>query len=145
MEEKILLSVLITAFVSGFFWFFVFNVTSRYIRRRKKRKKTNREMKFTLPDRENTFVRSRLSTVLNREFCEAEKQAEKLAIEFTQALKTLEKISGAPLSTAEKIEVGQMQDELLFLETKAVFSAKEVSLINEKFARLLKLSAKYGV
>ena len=102
-------------------------------------------MKFTLPDRENTFIRSRLSTVLNREFCEAERQEEKLAIEFTQALKTLDKISVAPLSTAEKIEVGRMQDELRAFEEKEAFSAKEVSSINEKFARLLKLSAKYGV
>ena len=145
MEEKILLSVVITAFVSGFFWLFIFYLCSIIFRRRKRRGNANREMKFTLPDRENTFIRSRLSTVLNREFCEAERQEEKLAIEFTQALKTLDKISVAPLSTAEKIEVGRMQDELRAFEEKEAFSAKEVSSINEKFARLLKLSAKYGV
>ena len=98
-----------------------------------------------MPDRENTFVRSRLSTVLNGAFCVAERQEEKLAIEFSQALKMLDKILIAPLSTAEKIEVGQMQSDLRAFEAKEAFSAKEVSSINEKFARLLKLSAKHGV
>ena len=145
MEERIFLIIATTAFVSGFFWLFVFYLFSLCFRRRKKRKRVNRELKFALPDRENTFVRSRLSTVLNVEFCEAEKQEEKLAIEFSQALKMLDKISIAPLSTAEKIEVGQMQGDLRAFEEKERFSAKEVSSINEKFARLLKLSAKYGV
>ena len=145
MEESIFLIIATTAFVSGFFWLFVFYLFSLCFRRRKKRKRVNRELKFALPDRENTFVRSRLSTVLNVEFCEAEKQEEKLAIEFSQALKMLDKISIAPLSTAEKIEVGQMQGDLRAFEEKERFSAKEVSSINEKFARLLKLSAKYGV
>lgn len=145
MEETIFLSVVITACVSGVFWLFIFYLFSLFVRRRKKRENANREMKFTLPDRENTFVRSRLSTALNREFCDAERQEEKLAVEFTQALKMLDKISIAPLSTAEKIEVGQMQGELRAFEEKERFSAKEVSSINEKFSRLLKLSAKYGV
>ncbi len=145
MEERIFLCITITAVVSGFFWFFIFYLFSRIFRRRKRRKSANREVEFTLPDRENTFVRSRLSTVLNREFCEAERQEEKLAIEFSQALKLLDKISIAPLSAAEKIEVGQMQSDLRAFEEKQTFSVKEVSSINEKFARLLKLSAKYGV
>ncbi len=139
------LIIAITAFVSSFFWLFIFSLFSLLSRRRKRRKNANREVKFTLPDRENTFVRARLSTVLNREFCQAQRQEEKLAIEFSQALKMLDKISIAPLSAAEKIEVGQMQGDLRAFEEKQTFSAKEVSSINEKFARLLKLSAKYGV
>ncbi len=145
MEERIFWVIATTVFVSGFFWLFVFYLFSRFARRRKKRKTVNRELKFTLPDRENTFVRSRLSTVLNLEFCRAQGQEEKLAIEFSQALKMLDKISFAPLSTAEKIEVGQMQDDLHAFQAKEKFTAKEVLSINEKFARLLKLSAKYGV
>ena len=145
MEERIFLCIAITAVVSGFFWLFIFYLFSRISRRRKRRKSANREVEFTLPDRENTFVRSRLSTVLNREFCEAERQEEKLAIEFSQALKLLDKISIAPLSAAEKIEVGQMQSDLRTFEEKQTFSVREVSSINETFVRLLKLSAKYGV
>ena len=61
------------------------------------------------------------------------------------ALNMLDKILIAPLSTAEKIEAGQMQAELCAFEKKGLFSAKEVSAINDKFSRLLKLSAKYGV
>ena len=145
MEKTVLLSVAITAFVSGFFWLFIFYLFSLLSRRRKKRENINRELEFTLPDRENTFIRSRLSTVLNREFCEAERQEEKLAVEFSQALKMLDKISIAPLSTAEKIEVGQMQGDFRAFEMKETFTVKEVLSINEKFARVLKLSAKYGV
>ena len=57
----------------------------------------------------------------------------------------LDKICDSPLSTAERIEIGQMQDDLYAFEVKGRFTAKEVSSINEKFARLLKLSAKYNV
>ena len=145
MEERIFLCAVITAVVSGFFWLFIFYLFSLISRRRKRRKNADREVEFTLPDRENTFVRSRLSTVLNREFCEAERREEKLAIEFSQALKMLDKILIAPLSAAEKIEVGQMQSDLRAFEEKETFSVKEVLSINEKFARLLKLSAKYNV
>ena len=145
MEESIFWIIAVAALVSGFFWLFVFYLFSVFSRRRKKKKAPCRELKFTLPDRENTFVRARLSTVLNREFLEAERQEEKLAIEFSQALKMLDKICASPLSTAERIEVGQMQDALHTFEVKERFSAKEVSSINEKFARLLKLSAKYNV
>lgn len=142
--EKIFWIVAATAFASGFFWLFIFYLFVRLMRY-KKEKTGNRELKFTLPDRENTFVRARLSTVLNYEFLEDERQEEKLAIEFSQALKMLDKVLIAPLSTAEKIEAGQMQADLVAFESKELFSAKEVSAINDKFSRLLKLSAKYGV
>ena len=142
--EKIFFIVAATVLVSGFFWLFIFYLVSLFTRR-KKEKTSNRELKFTLPDRENTFVRSRLSTVLNGEFCKAQEIEEKLAIDFSQALKMLDKVLIAPLSTAEKIEAGQMQADLCTFERKERFSAKEVSEVNEKFARLLKLSAKYGV
>ena len=145
MEKEIILSVVITAIVSGVFWLVLFAFVSSVSCRRKKRAKANREMEFTLPDRENTFIRARLSTVLNREFREGEGQEEKLAIEFSQALKMLDKISFASLSTAERIEVGEMQRELRLFQAKESFSVKEVFSINEQFSRLLKLSAKYGV
>lgn len=145
MKESIFWIIAAVALVSGFFWLFVFYLFSVFSRRRKKGKTAYRELKFTLPDRENTFVRARLSTVLNHKFLEDERQEEKLAIEFSQALKMLDKICASPLSTAERIEVGQMQDDLHAFEVKERFTAKEVSSINEKFARLLKLSAKYNV
>ena len=139
--EKMFWIVAITAFALGFFCCFIFYLFARC----KKGKRKEREIKFTLPDRENTFVRSRLSTALNSEFCKAQENEEKLAIDFSQALNMLDKILIAPLSTAEKIEAGQMQAELCAFEKKGLFSAKEVSAINDKFSRLLKLSAKYGV
>lgn len=145
MEENFLWIIVAAALVSGIFWFLVFYLFSFLVRRKRKGKGVCRELKFTLPDRENTFVRARLSTALNREFCNAEGQEEKLAIEFSQALKMLNKILISPLSAAERMEAGEMESELLALEAKDSFTAKEVSSINETFARLLKLSAKYNV
>ncbi len=145
MEESFFWIIAATALVSGFFWFLIFYLFSLWARRKKKGKIACRELQFTLPDRENAFIRSRVSTLLNREFCRAQEQEEKLAIEFSQALKMLDKISVSPLSAAERIEVGGIQGELVSLEAKDSFTAKEASLINERFARILKLSAKYNV
>ena len=140
--EKMFWVVIATVVGSSVCWLFIFYLFTRCC---KKRKSKVREIKFTLPDRENTFVRSRLSTDLNSEFCKAQENEKKLAIEFSQALKMLDKILVAPLSTAEKIEAGQIQSDLFAFENKERFSAKDVSSINENFLRLLKLSAKYGV
>ena len=129
---------------SGIFWLLVFYVF-RVIFGRKKRSEKPRQIQFTLPDRENAFVRSRLKTVLNRAFCEAEREEERLAVEFSQALKTVEKLSLAKLSPAEQLEIYQMQSALKAFKRKEKFTAKEVSSINETFARLLKLSAKHEI
>lgn len=128
---------------SGFFWLLIFYVFTRLFKRKKKTEKP-RDVAFMLPDRENTFVRSRLLTALNPEFL-AQSQEERLAVEFTQALKLLEKIWLAPLSPAEKIETGQLRSELQAFEKKQTFLVEEVRVINEIFARVLKLSAKYAV
>ena len=144
MEEMTLLDIGKIALVSGIFWLLIFWFFSRVFRR-KKRPQPLRKVEFTLPDRENTFVRARLSTALNLAFCEEETREERIAIEFSQALEMLKKIKIAPLSPAETIELGQMQSDFSAYQKRETFSAKEVAAINEKFARLLKLVAKYAV
>ncbi len=116
-----------------------------FIVRKKRKKKTPpaRELQFTLPDRENTFVRARLSTVLNRDFVANEEQKERLALDFTQALRMLEKIKTSPLSPAEQIEVSQLHVDLSGFARKELFSPREATNINDSFSRILKLSAKY--
>lgn len=138
------LKIAVGLLCSGLFWLLIFYLFTRLFRQKKKTEKP-RDVAFMLPDRENTFVRSRLLTALNPEFCLTEEKEERLAVEFTQALKLLEKIWIAPLSPAEKIETGQLRNELQAFEKKQTFSVEEVRAINEKFARVLKLSAKYAV
>ncbi|MBQ7368549.1 MAG: hypothetical protein IJW60_02425 [Clostridia bacterium] len=113
--------------------------------KRKKKTPPARELQFTLPDRENTFVRTRLSTVLNTDFTAMGEQKERLAVDFTQALQILEKIKTSPLSPAEQIEVARMQSELRRFSEKELFSAFEATNINDSFSKLLKLSAKYKI
>ena len=116
-----------------------------FIRKRKKKTPPVRGIEFALPDRENTFVRARLSTALNGAFAAKTEQKERLAVDFTQALQMLEKIKLSPLSPAEKLETSALQTRLCELAGMTLFSAKETTEINESFSRLVKLSAKYKI
>ena len=127
--------------------FFVFTVAGVFFinRKRKKKKPPTREIKFTLPDRENTFVRARLATALNGELATRAEQKARLAVDFTQALQMLEKIKASPLTSAEQIEVAGLCTDLRSFAQKDLFTTRETAAINESFLRILKLSAKYKI
>ncbi len=136
--------ILIVFLVSGAVWLPIFSLLRKAFFSRKK-ERVERQIEFTLPDRQNTYLRARLATALNPDFVELERQEETLSIGFTQALKTLSKILQAPLSPAEIIEAERMQELLENYKDRQTFSTKDVREINDAFARILKLSGKYAV
>ena len=114
------------------------------IKRKKRRFSLERNIEFTLPDRENTYVRARLATVLNPNMANEEKE-EELPITFEHAKALLNKIWFAPLSQAERLEMQSLENSLKKYAEQTRFNAKEVRNVNDVFLRLLKLSAKYNV
>ena len=125
-----------------------FGLVKRIVRLLKKRRHDfswERQVEFALPDRENTYVRSRLATVLNTESVEAQECEETLPITFTHAQSLLHSLWFAPLSQAERLEMQTLESDLKKYGERTRFNSKDVRKLNDLFARLLKLSAKHGV
>lgn len=109
------------------------------------RAEIKRQLKFTLPDRENTYLRDRLHTALNggkeEFFCE---KGEAIA-KMDYARRMLAQIREAPLTPIERIDVEEFARLLIAYERKGGWNASDVKAISEIFSRLLKLAAKYEV
>jgi hypothetical protein len=134
--------------ISGLLCLSVVGLLVVFVRLLKKRKRCfalDRNVEFTLPDRENTYVRARLATVLNPNMANEEEKEEELPITFAHAKTLLNKIWFAPLSQAERLEMQSLENSLKKYENRTSFNAKEVRNVNDVFLRLLKLSAKYNV
>lgn len=118
---------------------------ARLVKRKRKSRYPKREVQFTLPDRENSYIRSRLLTTLNTEREVNERLEVELPLSFTHAQKLLSRMASAPLSPAERLELCNLTSVLegYFLKTR--FSAVDVRAINTAFLKLLKLSAKYAL
>ncbi len=116
-------------------------------KRREMRKAIERKLKYTLPDKDNAFIRSRLNTVLKTPDNEEEQektQAEKY-FRLEYARKLLNAVKNASVSVAERLEVAEL---LVFFETylkKEEWNISDLKTVNDAFSRVLKLSAKYSV
>ena len=133
------------SYLSGTIVFALVKCVVRLLKKRRHNFEWERQVEFALPDRENTYVRSRLATVLNTESTEEQEREETLPITFTHAQSLLRSLWFAPLSQAERLEMQTLEDDLKKYGERTHFSSKDVRKLNDLFARLLKLSAKHGV
>lgn len=109
--------------------------------RKEERAKIARATCYTLPARENQFIRERLHTVLQ----EVADEEENLEISFTYVRRMLLQLRNATLSLTEKLEVEELSKLFALYTKKETFTSEDVNVVNEAFSRLLKLSAKHGV
>ncbi len=123
----------------------------RILRERKtRRREIRRRMQYMLPDRENSYVRTRLNTVLNVPKTGMDPdmdiaKADKNTIKLGYARQLLNKVREAPLSTAERLQAEEMERAFALYLHKDGWTAEELQAINEICACILKLSAKYSV
>lgn len=109
--------------------------------RRRRRAELGRRLQYTLPDRDNSYVRARLNTALQTEG--EEDTNERVDLEHARGL--LAKIKEAPLSRAERLETEEMSKLVALYIQKERWSATDLRVVNDAFSRILKLSAKYAV
>ena len=107
-----------------------------------------RDFKFTLPDRDKSFVRDRLKGSLKPEQEQAKLDATPLKdfdvrLEYTR--KTIAKLKASVLTPADRLEVNRISKTVTFYALKNALSPSEARSLNDCFSRLLKLSAKYAV
>ena len=110
--------------------------------RRERRAEATRRLSYALPDRDNSYVKARLQTALN---APEEAGAEKYNFTLAHARKLLAKIKESPLTAVERLETEEMSRLLALYVQKERWTADDLRIANELFARILKLSGKYAV
>ena len=154
VEERAgLVSCSALCIVGGSFYLLLFSLLSlrRMVRERKRRRmEIRRRMQYTLPDRENSYVRMRLNTALqvpkmgmNEDMDMA--KANKGVIKLGYARQLLNKVREAPLSPAERLQAEEMEKAFALYFHKDGWTREELQTVNELCASILKLSAKYAV
>lgn len=121
--------------------FCVLSIRESVRERRRRRAEIGRRLQYTLPDRDNSYVRARLNTALQTE--SEENTNERVDLEHARGL--LAKIKEAPLSRAERLEAEEMSRLVAVYRDKESWSTSDLRAVNDAFSRILKLSAKYAV
>ena len=122
---------------------------SRRAARIERFQKADRAVQFTLPDKENSFVRDRLKGPLKSE--EGQKKQENFTplkdmdIRLDYTRKTITKLKASSLTPADRLEVNRISKTVTFFALKNALSPSETRSLNDCFSRLLKLCAKYAV
>lgn len=130
--------------------FAVIWVRQRIIERKRSRAEIARRLCYTLPDRENSYIRTRLNTTLRVE--ESDVNADmggseelKRSIKLAYARQLLSKVKEAELTRAERLQVEETERAFSLYLTKERWNTEDLRAVNDLCASLLKLSAKYAV
>ncbi len=130
------------AYALSFWWIALRRMAAE---RKSRRKEEGRRLKFVLPDRDNAYVRARLNTTLQTESKEFDLDKESAGVRLEYAQKMLAKVREVGLSPIERLDVEEMSGLVALYTKKERWSGSDMRALNEVFARLLKLSAKYEV
>lgn len=109
-----------------------------------------RDSYFTLPDRENEFLKERLRTGLRAENGEeaVERQTQKTGAKRPRtefALALLSRLREGKLSSADRLETENLSSLLSFYGKKSQLTSSELRAFNDCLACVLKLAAKYAL
>lgn len=122
----------------------------RIAERRRARAEIARRLCYTLPDRENSYIRMKLNTTLHVR--ENELDADmggsedlKKSIKLAYARQLLSKVKEAELTRAERLQVEETERAFSLYLAKDRWDTKDLRAVNDLCASLLKLSAKYAV
>lgn len=117
--------------------------------RREKKLQESRQAMFTLPDRENTFVRDRLNTSLQaageEKSAGEEYDLEESKLRLNHVREMLAKLKSAPLSPGDRLETEGISRLITLYATKNLLSAKEIRDLNDCLSAVLKMTAKYAL
>lgn len=117
---------------------------------KKKRLIVSAKVNALLPERDNSYVRARLNTALRTEEISAEQRKRvpyenRGTVRLGYVRRLLASIQDAPLPPAERLEVETLSQEVENYARCEKWNATQLRAVNELFARLLKLAAKYSV
>ncbi len=114
------------------------------IKRKKRLLEEGQQRLFTLPDRENSFVQERLHTALQAPQKEENSMvSSQLHLEYLR--KIIGKLKSAKLTPSDRLAVENYSRLITCYMSASQLSVREIQGLNDCFAALLKLSAKYAV
>jgi len=132
------------------FLFLVLTIKEQIARRKARRAEVERRIAYTLPDRENHFIRTRLNTTLrmpenalNADMGMLFDKKAPLQLHYVRRL--FSQLKAAPLSGVERLQVEEMGKVLALYCFKDVWTTLDIRGVNDFCAMLLKLSAKYDI
>ncbi len=139
------------ALVSAFLCSAIIAVLVSLGKRRKKaalRRKAaiEREAEFTLPDKENEFVKERLKNHLKpqKEGLKEYKFSECVpSFDYTRSV--LSKLKAAPLSVADRLQAQGISRDVTHFAFQERLSPEDVRVLNDRLSEMIKLSAKYAL
>ena len=111
-------------------------------------RKVSKEFSFSLPDRENSFIRDRLRGELRPEKEQKTQDVvllKDLDLRLDYTRKTVAKLKALELTPADRLEVNRISKTVTFYALKNALSPSETRSLNDCFARLLKLTTKYTI
>lgn len=143
---KALIGCVLALFGVGFLMLFSWlGIYSARKRRRQEKAENLRKMKFTLPDRDNEYLRARLNTVLKEKKDGDGVTRRQADVHLDYAKRLLEGLKNTPISAVERLETEELGGALSMYFKKETLTEGDLSAVNEAFARLIKLSAKYEI
>jgi hypothetical protein len=118
--------------------------------RREKRARESRQAMFTLPDKENSFVRDRLNTSLHVEEevtdgAQREYDMDESKLRLNHVRDMLAKLKAAPLAPGDRLESEEISRLITLYATKNRLTAKEIRDLNDCLSAILKMTAKYAL
>ena len=119
------------------------SIKKAVITRKKRRAEIARRLQYTLPQRENAYVRERLNTALHVQESSVASKTANVRLGYARVL--LNKVKAAPLTVAERLQTEEMGMTFTLYRGKHSWTAEELRGLNDLCAVLLKLSAKYTV
>ncbi len=131
--------------VAYLLFFVCVKLSLRRKRIRAEREIKARELRYELPQRDNTFVRARLGGMYVDEGGEGKDVVGDMKLRFTYAQNLLGKIRLQALGTTERMEMDELAGVFAVYAKKEGYVKEDVRLINDAFSRVLKLAAKYAV
>lgn len=129
--------------MGGWLLLVVFVIRQRKRREKEARAGASRRIQYTLPQRENGYIRTRLQNGLKVE--NMDEGARQVRVRLGYARILLGKVNAAPLTVAERLQAEEMEKVLALYRGKNEWTAWEVRGVNDTCAALLKLAAKYAV
>ena len=129
--------------LGGWLLFFIATIKKRKLRAKEQRMEFARQLQYTLPQRENDYIRTRLQYTLNGENIYEGSRQVRVRLGYARIL--LGKVCTAPLTIAERLQVKEMEKTLSLFRGKKEWTTLELQDINDVCAVLLKLAAKYSV
>ena len=105
-------------------------------------KKEAKRTEYTLPDRENGYLRERLETVLSAPQS-TETRPFDVATEYIK--QTVAKLRAATLSAVDRMRLDEIVKAVAAYEMKGQLTGREQKELNVCLAEILKMAAKYGV